>query len=50
MLIKLAGGTVYDPANGVNGLVRDIFIEDGRIVPRRAGGRINEEYVLKARW
>ena len=32
MLIKLTGGKVYDPANGVDGEVRDILIEDGRIV------------------
>ena len=32
MLTKLTGGRIYDPANGVDGDVRDIFIEDGRIV------------------
>ena len=32
MLIKLTAGTVYDPANGVDGEVRDIYIRDGRIV------------------
>jgi len=32
MLTKLAGGRVYDPANGVDGERRDIFIRDGRIV------------------
>lgn len=31
-LIRLKGGTVYDPINGVNGLRRDIAIRDGRIV------------------
>lgn len=30
--LRIAGGTVYDPANGVDGQVRDICIEDGRIV------------------
>lgn len=30
--LRLAGGTVYDPANGVEGEVRDVCIEDGRIV------------------
>jgi formylmethanofuran dehydrogenase subunit A len=30
--LRIAGGTVYDPANGIDGLVRDICIEDGRIV------------------
>lgn len=30
--LRLAGGTVYDPANGVDGAQRDVCIEDGRIV------------------
>jgi formylmethanofuran dehydrogenase subunit A len=30
--LRIAGGTVYDPANGVSGEVRDVCIEDGRIV------------------
>jgi formylmethanofuran dehydrogenase subunit A len=30
--LRIVGGTVHDPANGVNGAVRDICIEDGRIV------------------
>ena len=29
---KIAGGTVYDPANGIDGEVRDLWIADGRIV------------------
>ena len=29
---RITGGTVHDPANGVDGEVRDICIEDGRIV------------------
>ncbi len=32
MLIKLTGGKVYDPANKVSGEVRDIYVEDGKIV------------------
>lgn len=31
-LTKIAGGTVYDPTNGVDGEVRDLWIADGRIV------------------
>ena len=39
-LLKIAGGTVYDPANGVDGVVRDIWIEAGRVVaaPDRSVG------------
>jgi formylmethanofuran dehydrogenase subunit A len=30
--LRLVGGTVYDPANGIDGAVADVCIEDGRIV------------------
>ena len=30
--LRLTSGTVYDPANGVDGVVRDVCIEAGRIV------------------
>ncbi len=32
MLIKLAGGTLYDPSQDWNGVIRDVFVRDGRIV------------------
>jgi len=31
-IIRIANGTVYDPANSVNGVVRDIWIEGGKII------------------
>jgi formylmethanofuran dehydrogenase subunit A len=31
-LTRIAGGIVYDPANGVDGQVRDLWIADGKIV------------------
>jgi formylmethanofuran dehydrogenase subunit A len=49
MLIKLSGGKVYDPANGVDGQVRDVFIENGRIVAPQPGARVHEEYNLAGR-
>jgi formylmethanofuran dehydrogenase subunit A len=50
MLIKLSGGTVYDPANGVSGEVRDIYVEDGRIVAAPPPEtRIDKTYDLKGR-
>jgi len=50
MLIKLSGGTVYDPANGVSGEVRDIYVEDGRIVAAPSPEtRIDKTYDLKGR-
>jgi formylmethanofuran dehydrogenase subunit A len=30
--LRIAGGQVYDPANGIDGEVRDICVDDGRIV------------------
>ena len=30
--LKLAGGTIYDPLHGVDGVVGDIWIKDGKIV------------------
>src|SRR6187401_1216679 len=30
---KISQGIVYDPANGIDGEVRDLWIADGRIVP-----------------
>lgn len=48
MLIKLASATVYDPVNGVNAEVRDIYIRDGRIIDRPgADETIDEHYDLK---
>jgi formylmethanofuran dehydrogenase subunit A len=46
MLIKLTGGKVYDPANGVDGEVRDIFIQDGRIVSPDPNAKIDHEYAV----
>src|SRR4029450_9075831 len=30
--LRITGGTVYDPANGIDGVVKDLWIADGRIV------------------
>src|SRR5213080_918290 len=30
-LLKIAGGTVYDPANNIDGVIKDIWIRDGTI-------------------
>src|SRR5438105_1819562 len=38
-MICITGGKVYDPANGINGVVKDICIADGRIVSQVEGGR-----------
>ena len=31
-LFKIIGGTVYDPVHEVDGLMQDLWIQDGRIV------------------
>jgi len=31
-MLRIAGGRVYDPANGVAGEVRDVCVQDGKIV------------------
>ncbi len=49
MMIKLSGGKVYDPANGVNGEVRDIYAQDGRIVAPPQDGRFDQEYNVSGR-
>jgi len=49
MLIKLTGGKVYDPTNGVNGEIRDIFVKDGRIVTPDPSEKVDQEYGLHGR-
>ncbi len=31
-ILKLSGGQIFDPANGIEGEVRDLWIEDGKII------------------
>src|SRR5919206_2552580 len=41
-MLRISGGKVYDPANAVDGVVKDICVEAGRIVfdaPRTEGER-----------
>ena len=35
--LRITGGRVYDPANGIDGEVRDILVENGRIVEALSG-------------
>jgi formylmethanofuran dehydrogenase subunit A len=35
--MRITGGKVYDPANGINGVVRDICIDGGKIVAESNG-------------
>ena len=36
-MLRITGGRVYDPANDIHGVVKDICISDGRIVAEVAG-------------
>src|SRR5690242_20844747 len=47
-LLKIANGTVYDPTNGVDGVVQDIWIRDGKIVPAPPEPDIRPDKVLDA--
>ena len=38
-MLRITGGKVYDPANGIDGVVRDVCIADGRIVADGQAGR-----------
>src|SRR5262245_42409909 len=38
-MLRITGGKVYDPARGVNGVVKDVCIADGRIVETADGAR-----------
>ena len=39
-MIKLEGGRIYDPANGIDGKVMDLYIEDGKLAKPAAGKKI----------
>ena len=39
-MLRIHGGKVYDPANGISGRVQDICIDNGRIVPSVDAGRV----------
>jgi formylmethanofuran dehydrogenase subunit A len=49
MLIKLTGGKVYDPTNKVSGEVRDIHVEDGKIVAPRPDAKPDQTYDVKGK-
>ena len=47
--LKIAGGTVYDPANGIDGQVRDIWIAGRKIVDPPADPEVRPARTLDAR-
>ena len=47
-LLKIAGGYVVDPANGVDG-VSDVWIEDGRVIPAPTDPAVRPDRTIDAR-
>src|SRR5207247_6257048 len=47
-LLKITNGTVYDPANGIDGVVQDIWVQDGKIVAAPTEPDVQPERVLDA--
>ncbi|WP_442484169.1 formylmethanofuran dehydrogenase subunit A [Aeoliella sp. SH292] len=45
---KIAGGTVYDPANGIDGVVRDLWFADGKIIAAPTGKDARADKVIDA--
>jgi formylmethanofuran dehydrogenase subunit A len=49
MITGLAQGRIFDPASGVKGEARELFIEDGRIIAAPDGRRVDRRYDLAGR-
>jgi formylmethanofuran dehydrogenase subunit A len=47
-LFKISGGKVYDPKNGIDGVVRDVWIEEGRIVAAPIDPSVRADRILDA--
>jgi formylmethanofuran dehydrogenase subunit A len=47
-LFKISGGTVYDPIHGIDGEVRDIWIDGGRIVEAPSDPTVRADRTLDA--
>lgn len=47
-LLLIRNGTLHDPANGVDGLVRDLWVENGRVVSPPADADRKPDRVLDA--
>jgi len=45
-LLKITNGTVYDPANGIDGVVQDICVQDGKIVAAPTEPDVQPDRVL----
>src|SRR5260370_22772924 len=48
LLLRIANGTVYDPANNVDGVVQDLWIENGKVVAAPSDPNVHPDKVLDA--
>src|SRR5205814_5940929 len=46
--LKISGGSVYDPRNGIDGEIRDLWVQEGRIVAPSADPNVRADRVLNA--
>src|SRR5947199_120441 len=46
--LKIANGTVYDPANNIDGVVQDIWIQDGKVIPAPMAPDVHPDKVIDA--
>ncbi|MCK5925511.1 MAG: amidohydrolase family protein, partial [Methylococcales bacterium] len=49
MLTKLTGGRIYDPTNGIDGQIRDLYIQDGKFIDAPQNAQIDKEYDIKGK-
>ncbi len=49
MLTKLTGGRIYDPANGIDGQICDLYIQDGKFIDAPQNAQIDKEYDIKGK-
>jgi formylmethanofuran dehydrogenase subunit A len=47
-LFKISGGTLYDPVHGIDGQVRDLWIQNGRIVAAPTDPNVRADKTLDA--
>lgn len=47
--LKISQGTVYDPANGIDGAVHDLWVSDGKVVAAPADPRVRPARQIDAR-
>src|SRR5438552_6741470 len=46
--MKIVNATIYDPANGIDGVVQDLWAQDGKIVPPPESPEATPDTVLDA--